>query len=996
MAGDAAVAVRGLPFTRFYAFDEIGNVSAGARLAFDPHGRLAVVQQGALLVLNDTEWLDVAGRDPGDSEMQQVADGGDGHLYFGGLGSWGVVDTVASERWHTRSLVPKVHPKWIAVASFVEIAATRHGVFFGGLNGVVYWDRALDRCAFFEIAGMARLLVLGDRAFVYAPGQQIRFLDTAGGSLRAVDCSILAGASIDHAANLDRERVVLSTDDQRLLLFDGSRLAEWGNELGPSLRGRVTSLARLTDGGVAVAVSGQGLYFISAEGRVFWSLTDLEHRRVNDMATHEPGVLWLVTENGVEKVLYRSPVTAFGQRLGLPVSWPQVAGWNGRVVIASGGRLFETVPGSAGATARFQPVVGQPGGRVWGIAARGPRMLVGSTEGVFARAEDGSFSPVLPGVEVSRVVMTSPDFCYFIGPAQMGALRWQDGRWAECAERAPGIGPPAVVHAAGNSAWIELQGGNRVGRVSLEGGRLRTQVFEEFPWAESQWTNVSVIGNLVMLNGGPGKRLYFDENTGGFAAAPPLERVLNQAPVWIVRIQGDDEGTLWATHEQGVLVMRRVGDGYAVDAATLDMVNDRNLVIQMPAGGDVWFSNAFSLYSVDRASLPRRASPRRPILVAIAHGGSSQGMAAGERPALAALRFPYTEDSLGFRFFSGSYGSRRPPAYEFRLNQRPDAWASLGTGSLLVLPHLREGAYHIEVRLADDRGPRGDPVSIAFEIAPPWQRTGLAIALYALGATAAVGGALRWFVRRTTARNARLERLVQQRTGELRRAMARLNEETRNAATLAERDRLAGEIHDSVQQGLSGVMLQLDATLKLPAVAEEVRSRLGVARNMVSFTRQEIQHAVWDMESPLLAATELGEALRRIAELVGSGAARLEVAVTGAPVALSPAAKHHLLRIAQEAITNAVRHAAARTIRVQLAYDSAGLALSVTDDGCGFVPERVMVRGIGHFGLRGLRERAAKIGGALEIQSAVGAGTSIRVSVPAAVCQPRESDADTR
>ena len=234
-------------------------------------------------------------------------------------------------------------------------------------------------------------------------------------------------------------------------------------------------------------------------------------------------------------------------------------------------------------------------------------------------------------------------------------------------------------------------------------------------------------------------------------------------------------------------------------------------------------------------------------------------------------------------------------------------------------------------------------------------------------------------------RNVILENLVSHRTDELRVTMQQLNEETRNAATLAERGRLAGEIHDSLQQGLSGLMLHLDATLKLANLPEDVRARLGTARNMVSFTRHEVQHAVWDMETPMLEGTELGEALGKLAALISPGDAQVKVTVTGQPVELPSATKHHLLRIAQEAITNAVRHASARTIAINLAYGVDNISLSITDDGCGFVPSVAHASGIGHFGLRGLRGRAGKINGDLQIDSAPGRGTTVSVTVPHSV-----------
>ena len=108
---------------------------------------------------------------------------------------------------------------------------------------------------------------------------------------------------------------------------------------------------------------------------------------------------------------------------------------------------------------------------------------------------------------------------------------------------------------------------------------------------------------------------------------------------------------------------------------------------------------------------------------------------------------------------------------------------------------------------------------------------------------------------------------------------------------------------------------------------------------------------------------------------------QVEITATGSSATLSSSTKHHLLRIAQEAITNAVRHAAAKSVTVVLDCESEWVSLSVQDDGNGFVPDEVLSLGIGHFGLRSLRGRALKIGGEIQIQSAPGQGTLIKVVV---------------
>jgi signal transduction histidine kinase len=272
-------------------------------------------------------------------------------------------------------------------------------------------------------------------------------------------------------------------------------------------------------------------------------------------------------------------------------------------------------------------------------------------------------------------------------------------------------------------------------------------------------------------------------------------------------------------------------------------------------------------------------------------------------------------------------------------------------------------------------------LTLPFEILPPWHRTRPAYVLYIFSTLLGAWGVIRWTGTLARKRNRALEQLVQDRTSQLELTMRRLNEEARNTATLAERNRLAGEIHDSVQQGLSGAILQLDTTLTLPSVSGNLRARLGVARNMVSYARQEVQHAVWDMNSPLLEDNDLGDALRKLATFVTSGDQEPGVFVTGTPVDLPPSATHHLLRIAQEATTNALRHARAHEVVIRLEYQTEAASLTISDDGAGFQPETVLNQA-GHFGLRGIRTRARKLGASLNITSSPGEGTSIRILVP--------------
>ncbi|HVZ64542.1 MAG TPA: ATP-binding protein [Lacunisphaera sp.] len=982
--------VRGLPFTRFYSFDEIGNVGPSARLSFDRFGRIAVGHAGSYVVLNDNTWINIANTGGNGPAMQRVVFDQDGHAFFGGFGTWGRAEPNAAGLLSPQPLRPETVPPWIPDANFNQVVPTPRGVYFGGFSGVVYWDRATGRQSFFERAGVSQTFLIGDTFYASALNGGVTAIDVAAGKWRRVPARGLDGTYIDQVTPFGRGRVLVSNLDGRLFVFDGEQTMPW--PAGPTERpaGRVTALRTLVDGTIAVAVTGKGLFFYSEAGELRYALTTPDYYRITDLAAREPGVLWVATENGVFKVLYDSPLTVFTQRLGLPLSWPQLVAWRGRIVVATSGQLYDSMPGSTSEPTRFELVAHQPGNDIWAVAAAGDRMLVGNTKGVFVRSADDVFTPVLEGMEVARLVMVSPELCYVIGSTTMTAMRWSDGKWSECADRVPGLGYPSVVHASRTAAWIEL-GSNRAARVVLKSGRLDVRVFDSFPWRDSRWVNVGIVGDTAVLVGLPDGRVYFDEAAEKFVPRPDLDDIFQGAPYAITRLKEDDSGTIWASHAQGVLVFRPQDGRYRLEPAGMVRTSDGFPLIRVLAGADVWLTAAQSLYHLDRRMVAEPPPRFKPTLVQLLDGRANReiGMElqGGRVPVL-----DYSQNSLVFRFFSGSYRGRQAPTYDFRLDRDGNSWQPLGDGPVLTLSELREGSYRLDARLVSGREPLGSVASYGFEIAPPWFRTTYAFAAYLLSALAAIWALTHWLTLRGRAQNLALEKLVAERTEALRLAMQRLNEETRNAATFAERDRLAGEIHDSLQQGLNGLMLQIDATLKLPGLPPDVRSRLGVARNMVSFTRHEVQHAVWDMETPLLDGNDLGDALKKLTALIGPGQAGVEIKVSGPPLALSPATNHHLLRIAQEAITNAVRHAAATRIVIALEYQPEGVALSVTDDGNGFVPHDVLTKGFGHFGLRGLRGRAAKIGGELEIRSAPGAGTTIRVCmrVPA----PTVSHAD--
>jgi len=214
-------------------------------------------------------------------------------------------------------------------------------------------------------------------------------------------------------------------------------------------------------------------------------------------------------------------------------------------------------------------------------------------------------------------------------------------------------------------------------------------------------------------------------------------------------------------------------------------------------------------------------------------------------------------------------------------------------------------------------------------------------------------------------------------------ANARLHEETRELSIVAERNRLALDLHDAVSQKLFGLVLEAEAAATVldrdPAAARE---RIGRLQKLARDALDELGSLVFELRPPDLARDGLAGALRKHVEVLRRlGHEQIELDLSAAP---QPDGNRdaEVLRIAQEAVHNAVRHAHAEHIEVGLDARNGHLVLTVADDGVGFDPAAAAVRGR-RLGLTSMEERARALGGALTIDSRPGAGTRVRLEVGA-------------
>ncbi|HEU5077717.1 MAG TPA: sensor histidine kinase [Opitutaceae bacterium] len=972
-ASDSPSASKGLPLTRFYPFDDIGDVSRGSELLFDSAGRLAVVHDGIYVALNDEDWLQIGIVSADGARVQHVEPDRDGKYYYGARGSWGTLERTLEGQIQTHPLTEKDRPAWTTDCNFNDVLSLPTGICFIGDLGVVVWSKTTGQTRYINVPATVTAFELEDKLYVSSHSQGTVLVDIEHGTFGPADRNIFENFVIDRVAQIDGERTIASTTGRRLLVYNNGKLEDLQTALGEPMPGRATAMQKLPNGEVAIAVTGQGLYIITSDGGLVTALTQPEYRSISSLATNADGVLWACTESGVVKILSGGPITTFGQALGISIGWPQVVSWDDKTIIASNGRVYEPIPRMAGEPAHFRLMPNQPAIGAWGIAVCKEWLLLSNGDGVFATRRGEPFRRIARGAD--RLAMLGPDTCIAISGREIMALREDGGTWRECAAPIPGIGPAMIVQSSEHAVWIE-SGVNRAGRIALVDGKLSTRVYDKFSWQPSRWVHLSVVGNLAILNGPESGRMFVDERTGDSIDIPAFASVLAGLPVWAARVHEDQRGRLWVSHAHGVIALTPAAEGYKADTNTYRLITDHRPFIQS-AGNGVWVSSGRSLYHIDPSRVNTLSYPRAPRLVSVKDSKTNRELLlSGASEFL--LTLPYAQNSLLFRFFAGSYASRTTPNYQVRLND--ERWSSLDKSALLRLSDLREGDYRLDARFTDESGPVGDTTTLRFSIQPPWHRTWLARSSYVLLGALAIFALIRLLLYRARVRNAALEKIVENRTEELRVAMARLEQETRASATLAERNRLAGELHDSLEQGFSGLALHLETITAFDDCPPLIRRALTVARNMVTFSRNEVRSAVWDLHSPMLEESDFMGALNRVVAQSLPDPSRVCVCVQGDAHPLGSAAEHHLLRIAQEAVANAVKHARFDRLNVEVVYTEREVTLTIRDDGRGFDAKTVMTNAEnGHFGLRSLRGRAARIGAKLTVESSPGSGTCITV-----------------
>lgn len=749
---------------------------------------------------------------------------------------------------------------------------------------------------------------------------------------------------------------------------------------------RITDSNRLLrdrDGSLWIGTIEHGLIHIH-NGRTdtFTQSDGLSGDIVLSLFEDREGSVWVATTAGLDR-FRELPVSTLSVRQGLPsdVTSAVLAASDGSVWIGTHEGLSRWRNGKVKSYRRasglpddsVQSLFEDRAGRIWAFTDRGL--------GYLAHARYLTV-PGVPGGEVNSITGDAAGNVWLSG--QQSLLHLRDGRLLE---RIPwsafGRHQNVSVLLADERGGLWLgfwQGG---GVSYFKDGRVRASYTAADGLSGGEVTDLRLEkGALWVATMGGVSRVA----NGRIATLTSRNGLPCDAAMWTLE---DDQHSLWVYTACGLVRIarpeldawiadpdRRVGatvlgpqDGVRLRSTSASSFAPRAAI---GADGRIWFLSGGGVQVLDpRHIISNRLPPPVHIEQVIADGRLYWHNLLSSTAAT--LRLPPRTRDLEIDYAALSLVAPEANQFRYRLDGRDRAWYDAGNRRMAFYTDLPPGDYRFHVIASNNSGVWNEQgAAIDFSIAPMfWQTSWF---------RAACGAAFLALLLALYRLRARQLALQFNRTLEAR---------------VHERTRIARDLHDTLLQSFQGVLLQFGAALRLlgrePGKAREV---LAEAIDQAGHAIKEGREAVQGLRMSVEESSDLAAPIARLAkelaaERQGAAAPSIRIEVQGKVRALHPIERDETFRIAAEALRNAVHHSRGTQIEVELRYDAREFRLRVRDDGRGTDPN-VLAQGdrAGHFGLRGMRERAALAGGKLTLWSAPNAGMEVELIIPASRAYP--------
>ncbi len=773
-------------------------------------------------------------------------------------------------------------------------------------------------------------------------GTATGILHLAGNGERLpLEASGLAGVRVDGLYQ-DRERVLWMATERGLFRLEGGQLQSFAPS-SPLAVNRVLSIYEDREGDLWLGTDSGGLHVLRDQKFTTYTTADgLSGNFVRCVFQSSKGELWIGTDGAG---LNRRTSTGFAH-------YSTAEGLSSNVILSlaggSGDDLWIGTPNGLnllhqGKIRRFSSADGLPDDFIRSLYSDSDGSLWIGTRHGLAHWSEGRFTSFssmdgLGSDFIGAILRGSDSPASSSGPLWVGTSaglsQFKNDTFTNITEQ-QGLSNntvTAIHQGTQGTLWLGTNGGglNRLG----EGGKIRA-----FPWG-SQGLPGTIYGMLEDAAG----RLWLSSKTGIFRVS-------------LAALDAYAAGTAHAV---------------AVDAyGTADGMNIRECsggghpAAWKLADGSLWFATLDGVSFIDPAHAPENHVPPPVAIEEVLVDDQV-------RPLDGELAIKPGANRVEVRYAGLSFVAPQKVQYRYQLQGFDRDWIEAGTRRAAFYTNLPPGKYRFRVLAANNDGVwNSTGASFGLRMMPHYYQTWWFYSALALGLLALGYLVYRWRV---------------------------LAVEAQWGAVLRERGRLAREIHDTLAQGFVGVSVQLEVVARLlagsreaapKAAMEPVVEQLDQARALVRASLAEARTSIWDLRSGAAGAPDQPQDLpsrlsRSCTRIAGGSSAKVYLQVKGTYRPVSAKIEEELLRIGQEAVANAVRHASASRIDVQLIYEAARVSFRVEDDGRGFAPVTGTNGLEGHYGIRGMQERAGEIDAALSLESTVGEGTRVSVEAPLA------------
>ncbi len=683
------------------------------------------------------------------------------------------------------------------------------------------------------------------------------------------------------------------------------------------------------------------------------------------------GNLWVGTDRGIER--WRDPVfTTYSVREGLPPDsgGPVHASDDGRVWFGpSSGGLFWIRDGSVHEVRQ----AGLPDDVVYSIHGGGRDVWVGRQRGgATVLRVDGD---VIVAERFTQRAGLAQDSVFAIhrtrdggvwaGTLSGGASLLERGRFTTYDTRngLPSNTVASLLEAGNGAMWF----GTPNGLAVRSGDSWRTYTTREGLPSNDVTTLLEDRPGAVWVGTAKGIAVIQDGVVRSTGSAMPELRGA------IVGLAADGRGALWITTPDGILRVNRdvlIRDAvqpndlrrYTVADGLLGVESaKRHRIVARDAKGRLWFALTRGLSMAD----PSRVDGQGLAAVTVIEQLTADGAPIDTRGP---IRLSSSRRRIAVSYAGLSLSVPERVRFRYRLDGFDREWSDPVAHREAVYTNLAPGPYRFRVIASNGDGAwNGVEATLPFEIQPLLWQT-----LWFQASALATVGLAGWGLYRLRVRQV------------ARRLNARFEER------LAERTRIAQELHDTLLQGFVSASMQLHVAVEELPPDSAARTSLGRVNALMRRVIDEGRNAVRGLRAHGTAPEDLEQAFAGVQKEVGVDGASYRVIVDGRPRSLTPIIRDEVYRIGREGLVNAFRHSGASTIEIELEYGAKELCVLVRDDGRGMDPQIVRAGSDGHWGIAGMRERTERIGGTLKIRSRPNAGTEVELRVPAHAAYERK------